>query len=768
MVESQKEVKKTASQKEQTLQNIKNASNSCELCSKKKSDYKIDSNLNNLKNLKPELCGKCIEKIVVSEFCTKITPLLKGNMVEDLSIAKEKFGNDQLFEIGLKLLEKYNIIHYIGVKKLFYALDKDSFLVKKYIKYSDKNNLLIDNIINVNKLKPKLGPIVEKTGSNVDSKDHVPKEQIGIDKKTQIPRLIKTDAFGNKTTINKMNIVLEDLANGKREDEAIAHANISKSTYDYWINRGKQDFGELYVKFYKYVNEFESEGQEFHDVEEINANPEENKNIIISKGIYEPILDEYEMSFDSVDKTGIAWVNKNGIKWYYSRNINGRTVRLSAHTIPELYEKVINENLIWGIRDYEKAKEFINFPDDFEIPVSGTEEGLDKVDSGIYAPLAEEYENSFSSTNKSGIAWVNLVGKKFVYSRKVNGKLVRFVDDEVYGLYNKVKNSNQIWGIRDYDRAGMFIDFPDDFEIPLKPPVKYSDIDVEIDPNIYAPLPEEYEKSFSSINKSGIAWVTQIGDKWYYVKSVNGKNVRVSGENIYNLYDNVKKSNQIWGIRDYEKAKEFIDFPNDFEIPIKKETEENEIVSNNEIDESIYVRLSRDQLSKFNPNPNNKTGIAWVNKVGNNWVYQRQRNGKIIKISDSNIIKLHEKVIKNNQIWGIFDIEKARKVIETNSIIDEQDFKPSKETKPIIDSKVTVNYIEKSLNEFEILIKGIVRNKDLIDILNRLDLFKENIKRIITNSINKDSDIFIELVVNKYSLRAFEEKIEDFGWEIIK
>ena len=186
------------------------------------------------------------------------------------------------------------------------------------------------------------------------------------------------------------------------------------------------------------------------------------------------------------------------------------------------------------------------------------------------------------------------------------------------------------------------------------------------------------------------------------------------------------------------------------------------------VDDSIYAPLSRDQLSKFNPHPNNKTGIAWVNKVGDNWIYQRQRNGKVIRFNDSSIVKLHEKVIKNNQIWGIIDIEKARRVIETNSLADEQDVKPSKEIKPIIDSKVTVNYIEKPRNEYEILIKGIVRNKDLIDVLNRLDLFKENIKRIITNSINNESDIFIELVVNKYSLRAFEEKIEDLGWKINK
>ena len=39
-----------------------------------------------------------------------------------------------------------------------------------------------------------------------------------------------------------------------------------------------------------------------------------------------------------------------------------------------------------------------------------------------------------------------------------------------------------------------------------------------------------------------------------------------------------------------------------------------------------------------------------------------------MRISDSDIVKLHKKVIDNDQIWGIIDIDKAKKVIKTNSI----------------------------------------------------------------------------------------------------
>lgn len=41
---------------------------------------------------------------------------------------------------------------------------------------------------------------------------------------------------------------------------------------------------------------------------------------------------------------------------------------LKRKNIYELYEEVINNNLMWGIRDYNKAKRYIKIPDDFNIP----------------------------------------------------------------------------------------------------------------------------------------------------------------------------------------------------------------------------------------------------------------------------------------------------------------------------------------------------------------------------------------------------------------
>lgn len=110
---------------------------------------------------------------------------------------------------------------------------------------------------------------------------------------------------------------------------------------------------------------------------------------------------------------------------------------------------------------------------------------------------------------------------------------------------------------------------------------------------------------------------------------------------------------------------------------------------------------------------------------------------------------------------GNYKSKKAKQIIESDNDINE--------SKPIITtSNVTVIYIEKFVNLYDVLIKGYVKNNELINILNRIDLFEENIKRIITTSTNNQADIFIELNLNKNDLIVFEEKINDLGWKINK
>jgi len=589
--------------------------------------------------------------------------------------------------------------------------------------------------------------------------------EIKNNKPKDIPRITKKEKYSNYKTVSQMNIILESLAKGMSEKEAVKKSGISFNTYKYWLNRGKQEFGAQYTQFYHYVVELKQNNDTSTD---INDNIDE---------LLVPLDEEYEMHFRplKMNRTGIAWVNIIGKKWIYQKTHEKKPIKISNSNIYKLYQEVKDNNLPWGIRDLNIAKSLIQKHYDLtdknaETPAKVSKNAENKADSGIYAPLPEKYEQSFKSSpmNKSGIAWVNnpSTGKKWIYEKRDNGEIIRFVDEDIYELYNKVKKANHIWGIRDYSKAKKIIDIPDDFEIPQKQinMDKSKIIPEFIDPDIYAPLPEELTSTFNptQANKTGIAWVNKSGSKWKYSRKINGKTIEVIDENIYELHKKVKDLNYDWGIKDYQKAKEIIIIPENYQ-PAQRFEEPYINEKYDEISTDIYAPLPKKYLNSFNPKQPNKTGIAWVNLTGSKWTYQRRIDGLPVKFSDSDIRKLHEVVIKNGHIWGIIDFDKAKKVIERNPI-------PSENIKkhPITSGNVTVTYIEKSLNEFDIIIKGIIKNTELINLLNRLELFEENIKRIITTAISNQVDIFIELELKKYSLRIFENKIDDLNWKIIK
>lgn len=76
--------------------------------------------------------------------------------------------------------------------------------------------------------------------------------------------------------------------------------------------------------------------------------------------------------------------------------------------------------------------------------------------NGILKPIPKNIENEFfksSKGNNSGFAWVSKVGKKWTYSRRINGKPVLIKDENIINLYKKVISQNLIWGVRDPTKA---------------------------------------------------------------------------------------------------------------------------------------------------------------------------------------------------------------------------------------------------------------------------------------------------------------------------
>ena len=586
-------------------------------------------------------------------------------------------------------------------------------------------------------------------------------------KKPEIPQIKKTDQFGNYSTVLQMNIILKNLCEGMGEIEAVEKADISYNTYKYWINRGKQEFGEIYTQFYEYVNKIKN--GDYHiekPYKDINYFDDSKLTQILT-----PLPEKYEESFKSskMNRTGIAWVNIIGKQWVYQRNINNHPIKFSNSNIYKLYDEVKENNLPWGVRDLTLAKNVISGneelnPEETKITQIKTNHVHDPVDPDIYAPLPEKYEDAFKSNpmNQSGIAWVNNpgAGTKWIYEKRLNGQIIKITDENIYGLHKKVKAQNHVWGIRDYSRAKKIIDIPDNFKIPerIKSKDKSTIIPDYINPEIYAPLPKELELTFnpSQANKTGIAWVNKSGSKWRYSRIKNNENIAITDENIYELFNKVKKQNLEWGIRDYDKAKQIIKIPKDYNPP---KEEEASLPTN----QNILAPLPDKYKGSFNPSQPNRTGIAWVNKIGNQWVYQRKVNGIPIKFSDPDIYKLHEIVLRNNHIWGVLDIDKAKKSIDSSN-----DKEKIEDTTPI-KTKQNISVLNLGLNEdddYNLIIKGKIRNNEFLKILNQLSFFEIDIKQMMTNTHNNKMDLFIELNINSLKLKIFEGKINELGWTI--
>ena len=84
-------------------------------------------------------------------------------------------------------------------------------------------------------------------------------------------------------------------------------------------------------------------------------------------------------------------------------------------------------------------------------------------------------------------------------------------------------------------------------------------------------------------------------------------------------------------------------------------------------------------------------------------------NGIPIKFSDPDIYKLHEIVLRNNHIWGVLDIDKAKKSNDSSN-----DKEKIEDTTPI-KTKQNISVLNLGLNEdddYNLIIKGKIRNNE--------------------------------------------------------
>lgn len=737
--------------------------------------------------------------------------------------------------------------------------------------------------------------------------------------------------------------VLDLLLIGESEKKALKVANVDEVTFKYWINRGKQNFGELYKEFYdiyieiktgelikKFIKDIEKEIQK--ELDEI-----ENENADILSLLPKQTRKELD-NFSKEDLTGFAWVSKTGNLWIYSKKVQGRIIKITDTNLYNLHKKVIKNNFTWGVRDLNKAKKSLNItnenndknhlendilsplPENLKTKFSkGTKTGfawvnksgnyfyyirakqnikikaysieelyqevtnnnydwgvldLKKAKKTLYKQneekaienkheiqskskdilfeLPKEYEAQFKSTpvNKSGIAWVNKNGNQWIYSRKNNGKLIKFEHANIFKLHKKVINANQLWGIRDLKKAKLsLLSEPiDDKDYILSPlpknnkllnskksesgfvlvkkvgeeweyertfnGAKLSDISIfglfekiletnltwgvtdivkakkslgidnlpsEVDDienidtsveneSILKPLPIEIEQKLrknSKGNTSGFAWVSKVGQKWQYARIINGTPIHLKDTDIFKLHEIVINNNYLWGVRDLTKAKQTLkecnkqlpEPPKIEKIPKKTVQKSFDAQNNNIKNNDILVPLAPEYEALFKSSPINKTGIAWVNKIGNNWIYARKIDGKAIAIKDNDIYQLHKKVLEKGLPWGIRDHKKARKVIyNAQPTISTTENMHSKE-----DATVFVTF-----NEDIVSIEGKIKNNEILKVLTRIYEFGDNILKLNTQKSDDETSLSIELKLNENQKLEFIDKIKGFGWDIDK
>ncbi|WP_405315997.1 hypothetical protein [Methanobrevibacter sp.] len=510
---------------------------------------------------------------------------------------------------------------------------------------------------------------------------------------------------------------------------------------------------------------------------------EEPRKIVADEGIFKPLSKELSNHFTTVNSSGIAWVSRQGSSWVYSKQQNKNIIRLLDDDLHGLYRQVVDADLPWGIRDYDKAKNYLDIPEEVILKYSKySEPEIDDVNrnvEGIYAPLNKKYENVFKSskTNKTGIAWVNLIGKRFVYSKKGSSN-VKLADEDIYGLYRQVVDADLPWGIRDYDRAKDYLDIPE--EVILKYS-KYSEPEIDdekdivVDEGIYKPLPKKCEYLFrsSKMNKTGIAWVNMPGNKWEYTRNVNGEFIRIVCETLEELYVKVVEKGFLWGIRDYDRAKDYLDIPEDilskYSKDLESEIEKEDL--NIVVDEGIYKQFPEEYEYLFRSSKMNKSGIAWVNRAGKKWTYIRNIDEKYVKFASETLEGLYLQVIRNNLLWGIRDYDRAKDYLD---IPEDILSKYSKKLELGADQHLSLNSTQnlkydlnvnllKSDNLFNVVVTGLVNSDDVLSVLNIFKEYGKYIKRINTTSIDNSVDIFIELNIDKLSISNFERFILKLG-----
>ena len=172
--------------------------------------------------------------------------------------------------------------------------------------------------------------------------------------------------------------------------------------------------------------------------------------------------------------------------------------------------------------------------------------------------------------------------------------------------------------------------------------------------------------------------------------------------------------------------------------------------SKNPVNADIMAPLPVVWKHHFKKRPN-KSGFAWVYRSNNKWFYSRKMDDKKVVYSDYVLKNLHKKVVGANNLWGVTDVDKAKKSLAVN-------------TKRV---RVKIQRINK--NKFRANVQGFVKNKYLLTVLNRMKFFEKDVVKREIKQINSNSTfIKIEYVSDISILNSFEQSAKGLKWRVYR
>ena len=292
----------------------------------------------------------------------------------------------------------------------------------------------------------------------------------------------------------------------------------------------------------------------------------------------------------------------------------------------------------------------------------------------------------------------------------------------------------------------------DDFDEEEKLPPEYKDI--------LNPLPFKIKQTFRGVkeSESGFAWVRKERNSWRYERQQKDNRQSVSGQNIYELYNEVKRRNYVWGVRDLKKAKSTL---KQCGLP-KVNTADNVDVDANNLFKHILDPIAPEYAKRFRKP--SSSGISWVNKINNTWGYINPRED--MRIYDSNLYNLYLKVKKQNLPWGVRDLKKAKETLSTcekpHSLIE----MPEEKNDNLL-SSISCAYFEND-DITKAIINGHVDNNELISTINIFKEFEKNLIRIITTRHTNSTELFLEFNIESEDLSNFKSKITNLNLHSIK